>query len=123
MSQERKEFLLAKEILEKLPTEKTSYIPIRSNGKEFVEYKDDYIKVTGGVDTKALHIEIYNPLTSARSNPIIYVDDEGNCYRNHGERIYFIVYAEKLLQKSEFTPLYGSGVERAEMIRALIANN
>lgn len=120
MSEARKEIRFAREILENLSTKKISNIPIRSNGKEFIEYKDDYIRVVGGVDTQALHVEIYPPLTEARSNPIIYVDDEGKCYRNHGERIHFIVYAEKLLGKIEVTNLYGSGVEKAAKIRSLI---
>lgn len=120
-NQEQQEFVLAKEIIEKLATVKTTYIPLLgSKGKEFVKYEDDYIQIIAGVDTKAMHIEIYKPLTSASSNPIIYVDDEGNSYRNHGERIYFIVYAEALLGKTEITQLYGHGIERAEKIRALV---
>lgn len=117
---ETKEFVLAREIIDNLATERTTYIPLRSNGREFLKYEDDYIQIIAGIDTKAMHIEINNPLTGASSNPIIYVDDEGNCYRNHGERIYFIVYAEALLGKTDVARLYGHGVERAEQIRALV---
>lgn len=120
MTQERKEFLFAKEILELQPTTDTRYIPLRSGGKSFREYKDEYITVIGGVDTQSLYVEIRQPLTEANSNPIIYVDDKGECYRNHGERIYFIIYAEALLKKAEITPLYGHGAAKAEMIRSLV---
>lgn len=94
------EIELAREIITQKETKTTEYIPIISGDNEFLKYKDTYIKVIAGNKTKALLVEIYHPLTTASSNPIIYVDDEGKCYRNHGERAYFIMYAERLLGKA-----------------------
>jgi hypothetical protein len=116
-----REIALAREILNTMPTVKANRIPIRSKSADLIEYRDDYIHVTGSKDTQVLHIEIFPPLTEARSNPIVYVDDNGRCYRNHGERIYFIVYAEKLLGKTDITRLYRYGEEKAEKIRSLIS--
>jgi hypothetical protein len=102
VTQVRKEFVLAHEIIEKLATQTTKYIPIVSKGKNFNKYEDNFIEIIAGIDTQAMHIELKDSLTGI-SNPIIYVDDQGKCYRNHGERIYFIVYAERLLEKIETT--------------------
>jgi len=114
------EIQLAREILATQKVIYTSYIPIDSDDKRFVQYKDDYIKIIAGERTKALHIEIYSPLTTAGSNPIIYVDDEGHCYRNHGERGYFIMYAERLLAKEITIGSYERNVEKQKEIDALL---
>jgi hypothetical protein len=117
---ERKELKLAREILATLPVKSASRIPLKSNAKNFTDYRDDYIHITGAMDSQALHVEVFPPLTEARSNPIIFVDDEGKCYRNHGERGYFILYAEKLLGKQDLTQVTGFGEERAKRVQALI---
>lgn len=115
------EIQLAREILATQKVIYTSYIPIDSDDKKFVQYKDDYIKIIAGERTEALYVTIYNPLTSADSNPIIYVDDEGDCYRNHGERGYFIMYAERLLDKEITIGAYERNIEVQKKIDALLS--
>jgi hypothetical protein len=88
---------LARLILEKFPTEKELYYPSISKDNEFIKYEDSQISIVAAVNTKALCITIYPPLTEAQSNPITFIDDEGKCYRNHGERTSFNLYAENLL--------------------------
>ncbi len=90
---------LAREIIKTKETTKSSYFELQSKDREFIQYMDKYIKIKIAKNTNALHIRIYAPLTSGESNPITYVNDDGNCYRNHGERISFILYAELLLGK------------------------
>jgi len=110
---------LAREIIEKKETTKTKYIDIQSQDTEFLLYKDDYIEIISAINTKSLHVRIYKPLTSGGSNPIIYVDDEGNCYRNHGERGRFIMYAERLLNKEITIGLYEHNISKQENIDKL----
>ena len=90
---------LAREILEKKETKDTNYIPLETKDNELVRYKDEYIEIIAGKNTKVMHITIYQPLAPTGSNPVIYVDDEGRCFREHGETGFFILYAERLLGK------------------------
>lgn len=110
---------LAKEIIQKKETRKTSYIPIDSEDSEFLKYKDQYVEIIVGVDTKSMHIKLYKPLVSA-NNPIIFVDDKGKCYRSHGARAYFIMYAERLLGKEITIGKYEHNVSKQEEIDKLI---
>lgn len=114
------EIQLAREILATKFVQYIPYIHIDSEDTRFVRYKDDYIEIIAGEHTKALHIEIYSPLTTAGSNPIIYVNDEGHCYRNHGERGYFIMYAERLLDKEITIGAYERNIEKQKEIDALL---
>jgi hypothetical protein len=91
------EVKLARSILQIKKAVPTRHFPSTSRDSEFIQYADDYIEILAAVNTKALRITIYKPLTTGESNPIIMIDDEGTCYRSHGEVSSFKVYAEKLL--------------------------
>jgi hypothetical protein len=109
---------LAREIIESKDTVIIDYTDIQSGDKEFLHYKDNFIEIIAGKNTKSLHIEIYNPLTRD-SNPITYVDDNGKCYRNHGESIYFVLYAERLLNKEITVTLNYLDKDMEEKINSL----
>lgn len=107
---------LAREILEKKTVKKTNYIPIQTKDNEIIRYKDDYIEILAGKNTKVLHVTIYKPLAPTGSNPIIYVDDEGKCFRQHGETGYFVMYAERMLDRELTIGLNEHNVEKQKRI-------
>lgn len=89
---------LAHEIINKFPVKELDSFPLESSDTTFLEYKNDHIEIIKAKNTHALYIRVFYPLTE-HYNSIIYVNDDGVCFRYHIESINFEAYAEKLLQK------------------------
>lgn len=113
---------LARQVLEKFSsrTVDTCFYPSTSKDQEFVKYEDDQIGIVAAKNTKAMCITIFPPLTDARSNPITFIDDEGRCYRNHGERSSFNLYVENLLGLQRKTFFNSWAKDREEKILATL---